>query len=261
MMAAAMLLSTLSAGARAAELPPGGTFLDDDFSAHEPAIEAIAAAGITKGCNPPLNNLFCPKDPVTRGQMAAFLVRALSLPEATSSPFSDASGVFADAIDRLAAAGITKGCNPPVNNLFCPSDTVTRGQMAAFLAQGTHLAGRELVMPSPTTRLGVSKPAIDAMAAAGITKGCNPPTNDRYCPGNLVTREQMATFLTRGLGLTPIDPPNRPGPPVGNPEGNGYVPDQERAWKMSAIPTYSSATAPRRAARRKLLSMQWRKAG
>jgi hypothetical protein len=223
MMAAAMLLSTLSAGARAAELPPGGTFLDDDFSAHEPAIEAIAAAGITKGCNPPLNNLFCPKDPVTRGQMAAFLVRALDLPAATSSPFVDSSGVFADAIDRLAAAGITKGCNPPLNNLFCPSDTVTRGQMAAFLA-------RALTLPAGSGDAftdddgSVFEASIEAMGAAGITRGCNPPTNDRYCPGTVVTREQMATFLTRGLGLTPIDPPNRPGPPVGNPEGTGYVP-------------------------------------
>ncbi len=62
------------------------------------------------------------------------------------------------------------------------------------------------------------------MEAAGITKGCNPPTNDRYCPATVVTREQMATFLTRGLGLTPIDPPERPGPPVGNPEGTAAVP-------------------------------------
>ncbi len=137
----ALLMSTLSAGANAAELPPGGTFLDDDFSAHEPAIEAIAAAGITKGCNPPLNNLFCPKDPVTRGQMAAFLVRALDLPPAASSPFLDSSGVFQDAIDRLAAFGITKGCNPPANDRFCPDEAVTRGQMAAFLARALHLTG------------------------------------------------------------------------------------------------------------------------
>ena len=33
----------------------------------------------------------------------------------------------------LADAGITKGCNPPANDRFCPDDRVTRGQMAAFL--------------------------------------------------------------------------------------------------------------------------------
>ena len=112
----ALLVAFLPSGANAADLPPGGSFLDDDYSAHQSAIEAIAAAGITKGCNPPLNNLFCPEAPVTRGQMAAFLVRALGLPATPSSPFTDSDGVFADDINRLAAAGITKGCNPPSND-------------------------------------------------------------------------------------------------------------------------------------------------
>ncbi len=53
-----------------------------------------------------------------------------------SSVFVDTVGsVFRDDIERLAAAGITKGCNPPVNDRFCPEDPVTRGQMAAFLVR------------------------------------------------------------------------------------------------------------------------------
>ena len=39
-------------------------------------IEALAAAGITSGCS--VGN-FCPNDPLTRGQMAVFLSRALGL--------------------------------------------------------------------------------------------------------------------------------------------------------------------------------------
>ncbi|MDH4307732.1 MAG: S-layer homology domain-containing protein [Acidimicrobiia bacterium] len=39
---------------------------------------ALAAAGVTRGCNPPVNDRFCPAEPVTRGQMAAFLHRALT---------------------------------------------------------------------------------------------------------------------------------------------------------------------------------------
>lgn len=31
----------------------GGSFVDDDTSVHEGAIEAIALEGITRGCNPP----------------------------------------------------------------------------------------------------------------------------------------------------------------------------------------------------------------
>jgi hypothetical protein len=47
---------------------------------------------------------------------------------------------------------------------------------------------------------------IAALAAQGVTKGCNPPDNTRFCPNDPVTREQMATFLVRALGLDPIDP-------------------------------------------------------
>jgi hypothetical protein len=35
------------------------------------------------------------------------------------------------------------------------------------------------------------------LADNNITKGCNPPANDKYCPGTTVTREQMAAFMRR----------------------------------------------------------------
>ena len=65
---------------RALDLPAGptGEFNDDDDSVFEADIEALAAAGITTGCNPPANDRFCPNNNVTRGQMAAFLNRGLS---------------------------------------------------------------------------------------------------------------------------------------------------------------------------------------
>ncbi len=56
---------------------PPPTFVDDDASIFQADIERLAAAGITKGCNPPTNDRFCPDSNVTRGQMAAFLHRAL----------------------------------------------------------------------------------------------------------------------------------------------------------------------------------------
>ena len=43
--------------------------------------------------------------------------------------------MFETDIERIAQAGITLGCNPPTNDRFCPDDTVTRGQMAAFLSR------------------------------------------------------------------------------------------------------------------------------
>jgi predicted phosphohydrolase len=123
---------------RALDLTEGAgsdDFTDDDDSIFEADIERLAAAGITKGCNPPSNSRFCPNDSVTRGQMAAFLVRALDLTEgAGSDDFTDDDdSIFEADIERLAAAGITKGCNPPSNSRFCPDSRLTRGQMAAFL--------------------------------------------------------------------------------------------------------------------------------
>ncbi len=83
--------------ALAADLPPGGSFYDDDGNVHEGGIEAIAAEGITLGCNPPDNTIFCPGDSVTRGQMAAFLARALGLPDAATDFFADDDGTTFEA--------------------------------------------------------------------------------------------------------------------------------------------------------------------
>ena len=41
---------------------------------------------------------------------------------------------------------------------------------------------------------------IDWLPSAKITAGCNPPTNDEFCPNSPVTRGQMAAFLHRALG-------------------------------------------------------------
>lgn len=193
--------------AAVAALPPGGTFSDDNGNVHEANIEAIANAGITKGCNPPGNDRFCPDDTVTRGQMAAFLNRALDLPPATSDFFTDDDGtVFESDVNAVAAAGITKGCNPPANDRFCPDDTVTRGQMAAFLDRAFDYpaAGSDFFTDDEAS---VFEASINAIAAAGVTAGCNPPGNDNFCPTGLVKRDQMASFLARALDLDPITPP------------------------------------------------------
>ena len=95
----------------------------------------LADQGITRGCNPPANTEFCPTDPVTRGQMAAFLVRALDYSDDGGGDLfvDDDDSVFEADIDRLGTAEVTRGCNPPLNDRFCPGDNVTRQQMAAFL--------------------------------------------------------------------------------------------------------------------------------
>jgi uncharacterized protein YkwD len=103
-------------------------FIDTAGNKHETGINRIAEIGVTRGCD---TWRYCPSGRVTRAQMASFLSRALDLPPATRDYFWDDNGNrHEDAINRLAAAGITVGCDV---GKFCPNGTVSREQMAAFL--------------------------------------------------------------------------------------------------------------------------------
>jgi hypothetical protein len=197
-----------------AVLPPGGTFVDDDGNIHEGGIEAIFAEGVSAGCNPPVNNRFCPDEVVTRGQMAAFIARATRLPAAAADWFDDDAGhTFENAINRLAEAGITLGCNPPLNDRFCPDRGMTRGEMAAMLARAFEYPPA-LEDHFRDDEGSVFEEAINRIADAEVTEGCDPPLNVRFCPTQTIARDQMATFLTRALGLTSNPPPPRPHPVV-----------------------------------------------
>ncbi|MPZ53478.1 MAG: hypothetical protein GEU79_12225 [Acidimicrobiia bacterium] len=183
--------------------PPSGdcesSFSDTEGHLFEDDIACIADVGITLGCNPPENTLFCPNEDVTRGQMAAFIVRGLDLPDAPDQGFADTDGsVFKEDIDALAQADVTRGCNPPANDRFCPTEDVTRGQMAAFLVRGLDLPAAS-DQGFVDTEGSVFKEDIDALAQEGITRGCNPPQNNQFCPTEDVTRGQMAAFLNRAL--------------------------------------------------------------
>lgn len=107
-------------------------FSDDADSVFEGDINSITGVGITTGCNPPTSSLYCTDDPLTRGQMAAFLRRTLSLPAGPDAFSDDRDSVFEDDINALAAAGIAKGCS---DSGFCPDDRITRAQMASFLVR------------------------------------------------------------------------------------------------------------------------------
>ena len=165
-------------------------FTDIGDSAFETDIVWLAGAGITSGCS---DTLFCPKQVVTREQMASFLARAMDLPAAGVDYFvDDASSVHQGDINSVAAAGVTQGC---ASGYFCPGTMVSREQMASFLARALHLP--------PTTAdyfddddASMHEGAINSLAAAGITSGC---TATAYCPSNAVTREQMAAFLYRAF--------------------------------------------------------------
>ncbi len=96
-------------------------------------IERMADDAITGGCG---TGIYCPNDPVTRGQMSVFLTVALGKAANTcTEQFSDvpATNGFCGFIERLAADGITGGCG---TGIFCPDSPINREQMAVFLASG-----------------------------------------------------------------------------------------------------------------------------
>lgn len=189
---------------------PGGAFTDDNGSVHEGNIEAIALAGITRGCNPPANDRYCPDEPVSRGEMAAFLNRALGLAPSATNFFADDNGnVFESDINAVRAAGITLGCNPPANTLFCPERSISRAEMATMLVRGLEYPASGTDQFSDDTG-SVHEANINAIAEQGVTLGCNPPDNTRFCPDDPVTRAQMASFLARALELTSLPPPPIP---------------------------------------------------
>jgi hypothetical protein len=176
--------------AYAAPVDVGITFSDIAASAFRTDIIWLAEAGITSGCGV---GRFCPKSSVTREQMASFLVRALDLPGTSTDFFTDDESSAHEAdINRLAASGITGGC---ADGRFCPRATVTREQMASFLARG-------LSLPAAATDFFADDDAsphendINRLAASGVTGGCGP---GRFCPSASVIREQMAAFLHRAL--------------------------------------------------------------
>jgi outer membrane protein assembly factor BamB len=122
-----------------------------------------------------------------------------------------AADPFEPWIDALVRAGITDGCgtNPA---RYCPSDSVTRAQMAVFLLRGMAYPGSANPAPATGTVFAdvpVSYPLanwVEALYAAGITGGCA-PNPLRFCPDDDVTRGTAAVFLLRAKHGAGYDPP------------------------------------------------------
>jgi hypothetical protein len=118
---------------------------------------------------------------------------------------------FYDFIGKLSALGITLGCG---NGNYCPDDNTTREQMAIFIERGLGvfnppLPNQQTFQDVPST--SYSHPFVEDLVARGITAGCAAGPPRMYCPAAAVTREQMAIFILRGLGVfTPPAGPQTP---------------------------------------------------
>ncbi len=174
-------------------LPPSGFWDVAPTSTFNADITWLRETGITRGCNPPWRDEFCPRRMLSRGEAASLLTAALNLPASTIDYFDDDTGsTHEGAINSLANAGITRGCGV---RAFCPSQALDRAQMAALLARALDLP--QVVGNRFDDDDGLELEAeIERIAAVGITKGCGPRM---FCPGNPVLREQVAAFLYRAL--------------------------------------------------------------
>jgi len=187
----------------------GGSFADAP-AAHPfySWIETVLHNGVTSGCG---DATYCPDAPVTRAQMAVFLLKSkmsggYAPPPASGTVFADVPpGAFGGAwIEDLAASGVTSGCG---GSLYCPDAPVTRAQMAVFLLKARHGSA---YAPPPASGVFADVPAsdnfapwIEELAAEGVTAGCG---GGSYCPNAPNTRGQMAVFLSKMFQLRLYEP-------------------------------------------------------
>ena len=100
-------------------------------------IDCIAYFGVTKGTSA---TTYSPLMSVTREHMALFLIRlaglvGIDVPDAGDTGFTDTADLSAKsqaAISQLRQLGITQGTSATT---YGPADSVTRGQMALFIAR------------------------------------------------------------------------------------------------------------------------------
>jgi hypothetical protein len=171
-------------------------------------VETLFHRGVTGGC---VGGDYCPTNPVTRAQMAVFLLKAKFgsahiPPPCTGTVFTDVpctGGPFDPWIEELASLQITGGCG---GGSYCPTATVTRQQMAVFLLKASDGSSYDPpdcvgVFDDVPCTPGVGFPDwIEELASRGITGGCSvaPPL---YCPTNPNNRGQMAAFLVKTFEL------------------------------------------------------------
>jgi S-layer homology domain len=171
-------------------------------SPHFDFINVLSMWKITTGCGA---GTFCPGSPVSRGQMAVFIVRSVfgdQFPFPSTAYFTDVPSThpYFAYIQKLRQLGITQGCSATT---FCPDASITRSEAAVFIVRAKlgSLFGDSFSYPATAYFSDVPStdgrfPFIQKLRELGITQGCSPTT---FCPNQAIPREQMATFLVRAF--------------------------------------------------------------
>ena len=226
---------TLSTGpARTWTVHVGHSFTDVPVSqAFYKRIETLLHTGITAGCT---TTTYCPSATVDRGSMAIFIAKvvagggpnipatgkvggnAYNCASGGTSLFTDVAPTDIDCkhVHYIASQNVTAGCSPTT---FCPLGTITRIEMAAFIAKAIVApqggAGIPGAYTDPVSGLSydcsganihfTDVPASNVFCkhvhylwAKGIVSGISPTL---YGPTQSVTRDAMAKFLALGFNL------------------------------------------------------------
>ncbi len=198
-------------------------------------VETVLHNRITVGCT---SSTYCPNDKVPRSQMAIFIARGLTgggvIPASGMaggqpyncvaggvSLFSDVSptDIFCRGVHYILAQNITSGC---AAGLYCPTDNVSRADMAIFVAKAMVAPGGGSDVPTeygpdPVTGFSYScNPAspnlhftdvtvadsycrhVHYLWARAVISGCSAT---QYCPNLFVARDEMSKFLSNAFQL------------------------------------------------------------
>ncbi|EMT45389.1 S-layer homology domain-containing protein [Anoxybacillus flavithermus] len=185
------------------------TFVDVDGGKTwaEAYIEALASKYIIKGKT---DQIYAPKENMTRAQFAVLLVRALGLPgETYDKRFKDVKGTeWFNENGELAAAvkhGIIQGKG---NGLFAPTAPITRAEAAVMLKRALELSFLNYDMTQLNTSKKVTdfkdaahikswaKDGVEKMYQANIFTGRE---NERFVPNGYITRAEIAKALVKFL--------------------------------------------------------------
>ena len=153
--------------------------------------------------------MFCPQANLTRQQFVTFLWRAAGQPTPPylgSEAFTDVTeGIYSDqAIGWAVSNAITTGCTPGVFGdpdwNFCPTQPVTRGQMATLLYR--HTEADYIGQTTPYTDVEPDRfyaTSIAWLTDFQVAPGCNAT---RFCPNRDATRAEAALFIN-GVAIRP----------------------------------------------------------
>lgn len=167
-----------------------GQFADDDGTEYEQDIELLHDAGVVSGCGGgTVYPRFCPRDQLSRSQLAAMLVRAFPPGVNVSSDrFGDIGNhLLKDEINKAAVAGYMEGCG---SGNFCPDSDTTVGELALGLLRGAEVATNGQVRASGMTQ----EDAIDTLRQ-WQTLDRSSCSNPAACKSESITRGETATVF------------------------------------------------------------------